>query len=82
MVQHLARMGRNMVLARPLHAHMHLPMSLGTKFVLRDIALHETVLVLPRSLDVDFGRASWTLVDHRYLGARALCARSPSVSGI
>ena len=46
-VQRLARIGRNMVLVRPLHAHMLLPMSVGTKFVLTDIALHETVLVLP-----------------------------------
>ena len=29
-VQRLARTGRNMVLARPLHAHVHLPMSVGT----------------------------------------------------
>ena len=54
MVQRLARIGRNMVLARPLHAHMHLPMSVGTKFIPTDIALHETVLAIVPSLDVDF----------------------------
>ena len=42
-----------------------------------DIVLHETVLVLPQA----WMRTSRTLVGHRYLGARALCARSPSVSG-
>ena len=71
-VQRLARTGRNMVLVRPLHAHMLLPMSMGTKFVHIDIALHETVLVLPRAW-------MWTLdfVVFSCLGARTFVRTAP-----
>ena len=75
-VQRLARIGRNMVLVRPLHAHMLLPMSVGTKFVLTDIALHETVLVLPRAWmwTLDFVVFSFVPVE---LGARAFVRTEP-----
>ena len=37
-------------------------MSVGTKFIPTDISLHETVLAIVPSLDVDFVDALWTSV--------------------